>query len=96
MKRKDQKMPVDHGVLKPAWWTEEKWFGNMELCLSRSLVVEIKVIITTLLGLFGNVKKNLGCLQEKAFRSAPSSKLPFSLPCPWDTVAFCLFMAVRV
>lgn len=62
----------------------------MELYLSGSLVVGIKVIITTLLSLFSNVKKNLGCLQEKAFRSARSSKLPFSLPCPQDTVGILL------
>ena len=35
-------------------------------------------------------KKNHGCLQEKASRSTPSSKLPFSLSCPQDTVGIVL------
>ena len=63
----------------------------MELCLSGSLLVGIKVIVTTLLSLFSNVGgKNRGCLQEKAFRSTPSSKLPFSLSQPQDTIGILL------
>ena len=57
VRREDQKMTVDHGVAEPAWWTAENGFGSVWLCLSGSLAVGIKVIATTLLGLFSNVNK---------------------------------------
>ena len=59
------KEKVDHGVPKPAWWTEGKECGNMELCLSGSLAVGINLKHIVFLVMWKNKQTNMAASKKK-------------------------------